>query len=138
MAKQPFFFLINWSSYPIFFNEQQQKKPLGFKKKFKVFPPCCFQTTREQKLSKRRKLLTCMQWIAKPGPVYNFLWHIWHLKCFAFWCCIRIFSSSKSLLQYLITIVKVQKYSTITLPIENKYAIKDNTIHYLTLKTENS
>lgn len=25
---------------------------------------------------------------------------MWHLKCFAFWCCIRIFSSSKSLLQY--------------------------------------
>lgn len=48
-----------------------------------------------------------MQWIANPGPVYNFLWHIWHLKCFAFWCCIRIFSSSKSLLQYLVNI-KVQ------------------------------
>lgn len=47
-----------------------------------------------------------MQCIAKPGPVYNFLWHIWHLKCFAFWCCIRIFSSSKSLLQYLLKAVK--------------------------------
>lgn len=47
-----------------------------------------------------------MQCIAKPGPVYSFLWHIWHLKCFAFWCCIRIFSSSKSLLQYLLKAVK--------------------------------
>lgn len=52
------------------------------------------------------KCLTCMQCIAKPGPVYSFLWHIWHLKCFAFWCCIRIFSSSKSLLQYLLNMVK--------------------------------
>lgn len=25
---------------------------------------------------------------------------MWHLKCLAFWCCIRIFSSSNSLLQY--------------------------------------
>ena len=46
-------------------------------------------------------LCTCMQWIANPGPVYNFLWHIGHLKCFAFWCWINIFSSSKSRLQYL-------------------------------------
>lgn len=44
---------------------------------------------------------TCMQCIDKPGPVYNFLWHMWHLKCFAFWCWIKIFSSSNSLLQYL-------------------------------------
>ena len=25
---------------------------------------------------------------------------MWHLKCFAFWCCNKIFSSSKSRLQY--------------------------------------
>ncbi len=46
-------------------------------------------------------LWTCMQWICRPGPVNNFLWHTWHLKCFAFWCCSRIFSSSNSLLQYV-------------------------------------
>ena len=113
-----------------------KKNTLGVQKEIQSFPSMLFANYNSVKLSKRKKLLTCMQWIAKPGPVYNFLWHIWHLKCFAFWCCIRIFSSSKSLLQYLVTIVKVQKYSTITLLIENKYAIKDNTIHYLTLKTE--
>ena len=32
-------------------------------------------------------LCTCMQYIAKPSPMYNFLWHTWHLKCFPFWCC---------------------------------------------------
>ena len=31
-------------------------------------------------------LCTCMQWIARPGPVKSFLWQIWHLKCRAFWC----------------------------------------------------
>lgn len=36
----------------------------------------------------------------RPGPVYSFLWQMWHLKCFAFWCWIRIFSSSNSRLQY--------------------------------------
>lgn len=46
-------------------------------------------------------LCTCMQCIERPGPVYSFLWHMWHLKCFAFWCCTRIFSSSNSRLQYL-------------------------------------
>jgi hypothetical protein len=50
------------------------------------------------------KILTCIQCIDKPGPVYNFLWHIWHLKCLAFWCWIRIFSSSNSRLQYLVYI----------------------------------
>lgn len=42
-----------------------------------------------------------MQWMASPGPVKSFLWQIWHLKCFAFWCWIKIFSSSNSRLQYL-------------------------------------
>lgn len=46
-------------------------------------------------------LCTCIQCIESPGPVYNFLWQIWHLKCFAFWCCMSIFSSSNSRLQYL-------------------------------------
>lgn len=46
-------------------------------------------------------LWTCIQCIDNPGPVYSFLWQIWHLKCLAFWCWIRIFSSSNSLLQYL-------------------------------------
>lgn len=54
------------------------------------------------------KQLTCIQCIDKPGPVYNFLWHIWHLKCLAFWCCIRIFSSSNSLLQYLANVKESQ------------------------------
>lgn len=42
-------------------------------------------------------LHTRIQWTAKPGLIYNFLRHIWHFKCFAFWCCRRIFSSSKSI-----------------------------------------
>lgn len=48
--------------------------------------------------------LTCMQCMASPGPVNNLLWHTWHLKCLAFWCCNKIFSSSNSLLQYLHTV----------------------------------
>ena len=44
--------------------------------------------------------LTWRQWIASPGPVNNFLWQMWHLKCLAFWCWIRTASSSNSLLQY--------------------------------------
>ena len=43
---------------------------------------------------------TCIIWIARPGPVNNFLWQTWHLKCLAFWCWIRTASSSNSLLQY--------------------------------------
>lgn len=46
-------------------------------------------------------LCTCMQCIESPGPVYSFLWQMWHLKCLAFWCCMSIFSSSNSRLQYL-------------------------------------
>lgn len=46
-------------------------------------------------------LCTCMQCMERPGPVYSFLWQMWHLKCFAFWCWMRIFSSSNSRLQYL-------------------------------------
>ena len=42
-----------------------------------------------------------MQCMLRPGPVYSFLWQMWHLKCFAFWCWIKIFSSSNSRLQYL-------------------------------------
>lgn len=52
-------------------------------------------------LSDERKILTCIQWMDSPGPVNNFLWQMWHLKCFAFWCWMRIFSSSNSRLQYL-------------------------------------
>lgn len=48
-------------------------------------------------------IITCTQCIANPGPVYNFLRHMWHLKCFAFWCWMRIFSSSNSRWQYLKT-----------------------------------
>lgn len=51
-------------------------------------------------------LCTCMQCMDSPGPVYNFLWQMWHLKCLAFWCCTRIFSSSNSRLQYLVFCVK--------------------------------
>jgi len=43
---------------------------------------------------------TCMQWMARPGPVNSFLWQIWHLKWRAFWCWISTASSSNSRLQY--------------------------------------
>uniref|UniRef100_A0A1I8J1J8 EF-hand domain-containing protein n=1 Tax=Macrostomum lignano TaxID=282301 RepID=A0A1I8J1J8_9PLAT len=29
-------------------------------------------------------LCTWPQWMTRPGPVNSFLWHTWHLKCFAF------------------------------------------------------